>query len=683
MGSNALKGIKKWGDRLDRWFSPSMGEPPRSLEEVDRLDWELVLLVILVMFALLGAFILNHMPGVLPSAEMVLKPAILETYTDGLTILVLMFCLYVIQKRKQLRKIRYQLVEAVIEEEVLKQRLSLIEILFEFSREFTAGEGASEAYGNILESLRHVMRADHASLHLLSTNNQELVLTAFQGSSTFAPPNRIPVGMGFYGSVARTTEPLLLNGSIDRSEFKGLTESEFTLESAVFVPLQVDDLIWGVLGVGNLVETNYFNQSDLKLVNIFGNSMALWIRKNDLINRLEESLIKNEKTRLQLIQTEKIAGLGELMAGISHELNNPLGVIVGNSELMLEGELDDTIRDKMNNINQEALRAKHLVENLLKVARGEEIHGKETNLNEVVVQSLTLLQYQLALDDITIKTNLSDNIPPSVLDSFQIQQLIFNMVNNARQAMAMTERSQRSISVKTVLLPEGSPGGFESSPALFLEIRDTGPGIPEEDKTRIFDPFFTTKEVGSGTGLGLSICYRIVQQIEGRIEAENHPDGGAVFNIWLPVNSEAPPETVEVEEAEGGKEKSSDVRTLMILVVEDEEKMQKIIVEILELVGHQVMTAGNGEEALALLQNSDPPDAILLDLNMPVMDGRELFQRLVKQKSFLANRVLFLTGDTLNPNTRNFLNSVGRPFLNKPFTLDELRDAVEKLILEE
>ncbi len=681
MGGNTLRGIKKWGDHLDTWLAPSMGEPPRSLEEVDRLDWELWLLVTLVMFALLGAFILNHMPGVLPPVEMVLKPAILQTYTDGLTILVLMFCLYVIQKHKQLRKTRYHLVEAEIEEEVLKQRLSLIEVLFEFSREFIAGESAYEAYGNMLESLRHVMSADQASLHLLSPNNQELVLTAFQGSSTLAPPNRIPVGRGFYGWVARTIEPLLLNGSTDRSEYEGLTESEYTLESAVFVPLQVDDRVWGVLGVGDSAETDHFNQSDLKLVNIFGNSMALWIRKNDLINRLEESLIKNEETRLQLIQTEKLAGLGELMAGISHELNNPLGVIVGNSELMLEGELDDTIRDKLESISQEALRAKYLVENLLQVARGEENRGEETNLNEVVAQSLSLLQYQLTLDDITIETNLSDGIPPSVLDSFQIQQLIFNIVNNARQAMAMTERSKRSISVKTALLPEGAPGGFESSPALLLEIRDTGPGIPEEDITRIFDPFFTTKEVGSGTGLGLSICYRIVQQIEGRIEAGNHPDGGAVFTIWLPVESEAPSDTVEEEE--GRKEKSSDVRTGMILAVEDEKKMQKIIVEILELTGYQVMTADNGEEALELLQNSDPPDAILLDLKMPVMDGREFFRRLVDQQPLLANRVLFLTGDTLSPNAQNFLNSVGRPFLSKPFTLDELRGAVEKLVSEE
>jgi CheY-like chemotaxis protein len=172
-----------------------------------------------------------------------------------------------------------------------------------------------------------------------------------------------------------------------------------------------------------------------------------------------------------------------------------------------------------------------------------------------------------------------------------------------------------------------------------------------------------------------------VQQIEGRIEAGIHPDGGAVFDIWLPVESEAQSETVTEEKRD--IEGSSSARTGLVLAVEDEEKMRKVIVEILELCGHQVITAGNGEEALELLQNSDAPDAILLDLKMPVMDGREFFRRLVDQQPLLADRVLFLTGDTLSPNAQNFLKSVGRPYLSKPFTLDELRGAVEKLISEE
>jgi|GEM_PF-1043426 len=670
--------LTKWGDRIDRLLAPSVGEAPRSLEEVDRLDWELWLLVTLVMFSLLGAFILNHVPGVLPPVEMVLKPSILETYTDGLTVLVLLFCLYVIQKHRQLRQTRYKLVEAHVQEEGLKQRLSLIEVLFEFSSEVTTGDSARKAYGNVLESLRLVMDADQTSLYLLNTDTDELVLEGFQGTSALAPPNRVLVGSGYAGWVARHAEPLLLDGSVEKTRFEGLTESEHEIGSAIYVPLQVDDEIWGVLGVGVSSSEDRFTEWDLKLVHIFGNAMALSIRKNDLIDRLQESLRQNEETQLQLIQAEKLAGLGELMAGISHELNNPLGVIVGNTELMLEGELDEEIRRRLDSMNQEAMRAKRLVENLLQVARGDEVRGEEVNLNDIVEQSLSLLRYQLGLDDVGIETNLSDGLPPSVLDPFQVQQLIFNLVNNARQAMMTTDRSKRCITVKTSLVQEGAPAGLGPIPAVHLQIRDAGPGIPEEMIGRIFDPFFTTKGVGEGTGLGLSICYRVVKQFGGMIEAGNHPEGGAVFDIWLPVDSSVKPG--EEEPVTGRPEADSTPQTGTVLAVEDEEKTMEVLVEILELAGHDVLTAGNGREALQVLEASEPPDVILLDLKMPVMDGREFFQKLLEEKPRLAERVLFLTGDTLSPSARSFLKSVGRPYLSKPFALDELRRAVEEII---
>ena len=681
MENDRRRTLRRWGNRLDDILAPTLGEPLRSLDEVDRLDWELWLLITLVLFSLLGAFILNHLPGLLPPVDMVMKPALLETYTDGLTVLILLFCLYVIQKHRQLREARYRLVTVKVQEEGLKQRLSLIEVLFKFSHEVTTGDVAREAYANMLQELLRIMEADQVYLYLLHSETDELVLEGFQGASAFPARTRVLVGKGYAGWVAQHMKPLLLNRPIDATRYEGVTESEGEICSAAFVPLLVDEEVWGVLGVGMTSSDGMYTEADLKLVHIFGNAMALSIRKNDLIARLQDSLGRNEETQMQLIQAEKLAGLGELMAGISHELNNPLGIIMGNIELMLEQEWDERTRRRLDDISQEALRTKRLVENLLHVARGEEIRGEEVNLNEVVEQSLSMLRYQLSLDDVAIETELSDGLPPSILDPFQIQQLIFNLVNNARQAMLKIDSSERCVTVTTAVLHEGAPGGFGPVPAVHLQVRDTGPGIPDKVLTRVFDPFFTTKEVEDGVGLGLSICYRIVSRLGGRIEASNHPEGGAVFSVWLPVSIDVEVTDREAERAEPPAD--APPLTGTVLAVDDEEKMLEILEEILELCGCTVVTARNGEEALKVLEDSDPPDAIVLDLRMPVMDGRELFQRLLREKPDLAERVLFLTADTLSPSARNFLEGVGQPYISKPFTIDELREKIEVLMKEE
>jgi len=192
----------------------------------------------------------------------------------------------------------------------------------------------------------------------------------------------------------------------------------------------------------------------------------------------------------------------------------------------------------------------------------------------------------------------------------------------------------------------------------------------------VFDPFFTTKEVGSGTGLGLSICYRIVQQFAGTITAGNHPEGGAVFDIWLPATfRQSKPQTDAPSEERSPPPRP--FRKGTILLVDDEQNILDLMEEAFLQAGHEIGVALNGQEALDLIQETDPPNAIVLDLKMPVMGGREFYSRLVEEQPSLAERVVFLTGDTLSDNARLFLESVNRPFLSKPFALDELIERVE------
>lgn len=662
------------GARMDRALAPTLGESPRNLDDVDRMDWELWLLVTLVLLCLLITFILNHAPGLLPPVEQVLKPADLEIYVDGLTVLVLLFCLYVIQKHRQLRETRSNLVKSEIEKEGLYQRFSIIELLYGISEEITSGNETHDIYQNLLEKVRLIMDADLATLYFLDSDSEELVLEGYADTGDTTLPERIQLGEGIAGLVARNMEPLLINHPFEETALEDIADVEKSLKSAVYIPLIVEGEVWGVMGVGVRSSRTAYTSADLKLMHIFGNSMAMFTSKNNLILQLQESLRKNRETQLQLIQTEKLAGLGELMAGISHELNNPLSVILGNTDLLLREDLEEEMHQRLEKMSQEALRAKELVENLLKAARGEETFGEEVDLNEVVEQSLSLLRYQVSLDDVKVETDLADALPPSVLDPFQIQQLIFNLVNNARQAMLSTERDNRVVSVLTELLEEDPVDGHGPVPAVHLQVRDTGSGIPEEYLDRIFDPFFTTKEIGSGTGLGLSICFRIVKELGGRITAGNNTDGGAVIDIWLPVSESSTEEKIGDESEKVSP--SVPARPGSVLIVDDEENILDLIGEILAEDGHTVVNARNGREALDVLREIDPPNAIVLDLKMPVMDGQSLFLELKDRRPELADRVLFLTGDTMSREARSFLENVNRPYMSKPFSNNKLREMV-------
>ncbi len=679
MKETKMKKVEELGARVDRLLAPGLGRAPLDLDEVDRLDWELWLLVTLVLFSLLFAFILNHMPGLLPPVDMVEVPSDLTMYLDGLTVLVLLFCLYVIQKHKQLRATRRMLVEAEINRAGLTQKLSLIQVLYEVSEELTGIGPYGSTYQGMLAGVRRIMNADMVSLQLISANEGKLNLAGFDGLDTLRPDAAIAVGTGLAGGTARLGAPMLFDTHLTSTAVPTALEGQLT--SAIFVPLKVDQEIWGVLGVGSVGETGSFTETDLKLMQVFGDTMGLFVRKNDLIARLQESLARNEETQIQLIQAEKLAGLGELMAGISHELNNPLSVVVGNTELLLRrDDLGAEIRTKLEKISQEAERTRRLVENLLRAARGEGAAGVEVRLNETVEQSLALMRYQMSLDDVILETELADGLPPSILDPFQIQQLIFNLVNNSRQAMLSTDRSKRIIRVMTEFLEAGPPDGRGPVPAVHLQVRDSGPGIPEEHLTRIFDPFFTTKQVGNGTGLGLSICYRIVRDMRGRIGASNDPAGGAVFDIWLP-QPEVPADREEPTRV--AVDAADTARPGRVLVVDDEPNILSLVEETLTHYGHDVIMAEEGRRALEILNTADTPDAIVLDLKMPVMDGQELFRLIQKSHPQLVDRIVFLTGDTLSRRARNFLDASGRPYLSKPFLLDDLREAVETVMEKE
>ncbi len=239
---------------------------------------------------------------------------------------------------------------------------------------------------------------------------------------------------------------------------------------------------------------------------------------------------KEQEIRNELVQMGKLATAGELLAGVTHELNNPLAAVLSLAELLAERpDLDPEVRDDLQEIRREAQRAANIVRQLLAFVRRRDPMRMPVNVNALVRDTIALRRGALRLAGIDVEAELGD-VPTVAGDEHQLQQMLLNLLTNAEQAMAGAIRTRRLLRVATRRVP----GGLE------LTLRDTGPGIPADVLPRIFDPFVTTKRAGEGTGLGLSIVHRVVREHGGRVEGGNHADGGAVFTVFLPEAAPSP-----------------------------------------------------------------------------------------------------------------------------------------------
>jgi C4-dicarboxylate-specific signal transduction histidine kinase len=246
----------------------------------------------------------------------------------------------------------------------------------------------------------------------------------------------------------------------------------------------------------------------------------------------DQARLEAERSELRnrLTQSEKLAALGQFVAGIAHELNNPLQGVMGHVELMLQNPAGITppIRRDLRLVFREADRAAKIVRNLLVFAGSRRITRRRLNANLVVTRVLALRATACAAASIEIVTDLAPKLPRVPGDALLLQQALLNIVVNAEQALASTT-TKRRLELKTRAL---------GRKWIAIQIADNGPGLPAEALPRLFEPFFTTKEVGQGTGLGLAIAYGIVQEHEGRLIAANRPEGGAIFTIELPAGLE-------------------------------------------------------------------------------------------------------------------------------------------------
>jgi two-component system NtrC family sensor kinase len=369
---------------------------------------------------------------------------------------------------------------------------------------------------------------------------------------------------------------------------------------------------------------------------------------------------QTDRRRLQdqLIQSEKMSAIGQLIAGVAHDLNNPLASVVGFSDFLAEaGEIPSSLREPLQVIRQEAERAATIVKNLLSFARRQEGERTRLPVRTLLDSTLALLRNQLMAHKVEATLEVEPGLPDIEVSPNQIKQVFVNIINNACQAIVTDAPSGRIwITAKRV------------HDNVAVSVKDSGPGMPEEIASRVFEPFFTTKPEGTGTGLGLSISQGIVKEHGGRITLETPSGGGATFTVELPLPAEA-------ARAESTPLPATEAPQLSILVVDDEPHILHYMRATLESWGHIVEVASDGTYALERAL-AGTFDVIICDLRMPHLSGREMYTKLVRQDPRVAERIIFATGDTIRGDTLQFLERLGRPYLRKPFTLAELRAAL-------
>lgn len=362
----------------------------------------------------------------------------------------------------------------------------------------------------------------------------------------------------------------------------------------------------------------------------------------------------------RLRRVERLASLGTLVGGVAHELNNPLHAISNFAELMLMQQRAADDREFLEIIQREADRAAKIVSDLRLVARQtQERTGarEEVDLNDIVRHVLKIRRYALQTGNIEVREDLATDLPPVLANRSEIEQVVLNLVVNAEQALDKQETR------RLILRTRRTTGGAA------VYVVDTGRGIPAEHLERIYDPFWTTKPPGEGTGLGLSLVHNIVMEHQGEIDVESEVGKGTAFRVEL--------QRVRVEtRSRRDDETSTPVRSLRILVVDDEEAIRHASTRFLERVGHQVHAAADGLEALRLLESAHY-DVIVSDIRMPGLSGETLLGRLRDLGGGLERRLIFVTGDTANAESARMIADAGVPVLAKPVRLKDLVRGVE------
>ena len=521
--------------------------------------------------------------------------------------------------------------------------------------------GFAEVLTGALQKIAELFAVDTCAIFVLDPSARALRLAAATGCrSSYATQNRAIDMAPELVQQIRQARATLLSGAVPSlpEGFRELQRAE-GIVSAQFAVLRAKDRIAGFLMIG-CRESCEFAPGDLNLLSAVGNQIALTMDKSLLLDQTREAYDSLRRTQEQLLQSEKMAAVGQLISGVAHELNNPLTAILGYSQLLkteadLSGERGAAY---VNKLYKQAQRTHHIVQNLLSFARQRKPERQSVDLNQILEDTIALREYDLRLNNIHVHREFDSKLPTTGGDFHQLQQVFLNILNNAVDAI-QEKKEPGDIWIRT----------SANQDRLRVEITDSGPGV--QNPHRIFDPFYTTKEVGKGTGLGLSICYGIVKEHGGEISVKNVPPRGAMFTIVLPQLILSP----------GAREASPLVSaaqlTGAVLLVDDEEAILALEEEILSAEGLFVKVARDVREALKMLKTSSF-DAIVSDMKMPGdLTTMDLFIWVERHHPELASHIIFTASGERDAAFSEMIHRAGCTVLSKPFQIQDFSKAVQ------
>jgi two-component system NtrC family sensor kinase len=523
----------------------------------------------------------------------------------------------------------------------------------------------SEVVGLVLEQSCLLANVVHGSFILIDHQNQSLIITSTYGPD-WTPEKkecRLRIGQGVTGTVAATGYPYLCDNVASDASYVPLFQY---VKSELAVPVIVREKVWGVINLDGM-KVGCFSQDTVRLIVIFAEMVAFAFT-------LQEEFREQQRMQEELMQSQKLASLGKIIAGIAHEINNPLTTILGHASLL---ELNPEVPASPASIHaiiSESQRVADIVRTLLEFARKEVGAKQLLNVHDLIQQVSEIKKYQLHVNNIVIQIEGGGEYLPIEASSQQIRQVLLNLINNAEQAIPPNRPGLIKVWVEH----------FQDS--VMIKVRDNGKGIPEEVRSLIFDPFFTTKKVGQGTGLGLSMARSIMQSHGGRLYLESTTGEGTCFVMEFPLAQ------VGLEVSTNGSvvadnhklvpsaEQVSSKRILgTVLVVDDEEGILQFISRFLGAMRVKVVTATDGLSGLQKIETGTF-DLVISDIKMPGLTGLEMYERAKAIHPRYKNAFIFMSGDFMSQSTRDFVEVTGCRFLEKPFAGKTLWELVSKLL---
>jgi PAS domain S-box-containing protein len=523
-----------------------------------------------------------------------------------------------------------------------------------------------ELLGRALRQVVELFGADTGSIFLMDAKSPTLKRVAASGlrseySSKF-PETELPTD--FVEHIRAVHATVLSTAGLPLpAVFRDFQQKE-ELEVLHLVMLWSKERSLGCLMLGSRKGRD-FSSVEMNLLISVSNQIAASIEKILLLDETRQAYDNLRHTQEQLLQSEKMAAVGQLISGVAHELNNPLTAILGYSQLLSSNKyVNEQGADYVDKLYKQARRTHRIVNNLLSFARQQKPERLPVRINQVIEDTLALREYDLRINNIHIHRDLERNLPLTGADAHQLQQVFLNILNNAVDAIL--ERSDRGdIWVRT----------SQGDRCIVAEFVDSGPGM--QDTHRVFDPFYTTKPVGKGTGLGLSICYGIISEHGGEISVRNATGQGAAVSVSLPVLPVA-----------GSGSSSDAIRAYdapivgRVLLVDDEESVLELEKEILQSRRLTVLTARSGKEAMEVLQR-ESVDLVVTDMKMPgEISGRMLYHWIRDQRLPLEQRVVFTMSDANDEDARDLFESSGCPYIQKPFEVDVFWRIVQRSLLQ-